>query len=240
MDKPVISRKWLGAAASIALVAGFAACEQKPAKLAFVTQPGGAAGGSAFASQPAVEIQDKNGKKVEKATLEVTLALGANPAGATLSGSAATAAAGGTASFAGLSIDKAGTGYTLVASAPNLQSAESAAFDVSVGAGVKLALAGAAPAESKTGETWPAIAVQILDAGGNLVTGATDPVEIKLATGTGALKGTLSQVPAGGVATFSDLSYDKAETITVDIVSGQLAGVTGTSINVAAGGKKKK
>ena len=48
-----------------------------------------------------------------------TLSLGANPAGGTLSGGPVTVARG-VATFGGLSIDKAGTGYTLAATSGTL------------------------------------------------------------------------------------------------------------------------
>ncbi len=49
---------------------------------------------------------------------------------ATLSGTTTTNATAGIAGFTDLSIDRAGKGYTLVATASNLSSATSAAFDV--------------------------------------------------------------------------------------------------------------
>ena len=48
----------------------------------------------------------------------VTLALGNNPGGATLSGGGSVTVSGGVATFGTLSLDKAGTGYTLTASTP--------------------------------------------------------------------------------------------------------------------------
>jgi hypothetical protein len=60
----------------------------------------------------------------------VTVVLGANPGGATLSGSAAVPAVAGVATFSNLSINNAATGYTLIAAAPTLTSATSATFNV--------------------------------------------------------------------------------------------------------------
>ena len=47
---------------------------------------------------------------------KVTLTIGTNPSSGTLSGGGQTTASSGVATFSGLSIDKFGNGYTLVAS----------------------------------------------------------------------------------------------------------------------------
>jgi hypothetical protein len=58
----------------------------------------------------------------------------------------------------------------------------------------------------------PAVQVSVLDASGGLVTDYDAPVDLQIATGTGApgaeLGGTTSIAPAGGVATFDDLTID--------------------------------
>ncbi|SEM96704.1 Ig-like domain (group 1) [Stigmatella aurantiaca] len=57
------------------------------------------------------------------------------------------------------------------------------------------------------------IAVQVLDAHDNVVTGATAPVALALDASNGAtLEGTTSQVPASGLATFGDVNVRKAGT----------------------------
>ena len=60
----------------------------------------------------------------------VTVAIGTNPSGGTLSGTKTVNAVAGVATFSGLSIDNIGTGYTLVASASGLTSGTSTAFDI--------------------------------------------------------------------------------------------------------------
>jgi len=60
----------------------------------------------------------------------ITVALGANPGGGTLAGTKSVAAVSGVATFSTLSINNAGTGYTLVASAAGLTGATSAAFNI--------------------------------------------------------------------------------------------------------------
>ncbi|MEE8116543.1 MAG: hypothetical protein V3T28_05475, partial [Gemmatimonadales bacterium] len=68
----------------------------------------------------------------DDSTTVVALAIGSNPANGTLSGTTTATAAQGMASFSDLSIDSAGTGYTLTASAEGLTGAESDSFDVTV------------------------------------------------------------------------------------------------------------
>ena len=104
-------------------------------KVAFTTQPGNGVSGSALATQPVVAIQDSASATVTTdSTTVVTLALG-NANGATLdcTGGLTKTAASGVATFAGCKVAGAGTGYTLQASATNLTSATSNAFNVTTG-----------------------------------------------------------------------------------------------------------
>src|SRR6185503_4295047 len=88
------------------------------AKLAFTTQPSGGTGGTAWTTQPVVTVQDAGGNTVTTDTSTVTVAIlnNAGPGGV-LSGTLTRAASSGVANFSanGLKIDKAGIGYTLIA-----------------------------------------------------------------------------------------------------------------------------
>ena len=65
----------------------------------------------------------------------VNLAIGTNPGGGTLTGGSAVTVASGVATFSGLSINTAGTGYTLTASStPARTAATSAAFNITTAA----------------------------------------------------------------------------------------------------------
>jgi alpha-tubulin suppressor-like RCC1 family protein len=77
-----------------------------------------------------VSIQDASGRTAESVTMLVTIALGANPGGGTLSGTRTVNAVNGVATFTDLSIDEPGTGYTLVASAGALPDVTSGTFDI--------------------------------------------------------------------------------------------------------------
>src|SRR5439155_6952048 len=87
------------------------------AKLAFTTSPGNSIAGTAFGTQPVVTLQDAGGNTVTGTVQNVTVAIQNNPGGGTLSGTTTVAVntATGQAVFSGLSINKAGTGYTLTA-----------------------------------------------------------------------------------------------------------------------------
>ena len=64
-----------------------------------------------------VRVLDANDNMVTTdSTTKVTLAIGTNPGGGTLTGDGQVTVSGGIATFSGLSINKTGTGYTLAAS----------------------------------------------------------------------------------------------------------------------------
>ena len=102
-------------------------------QLAMITQPAGATTGNAFATQPVVEIRDAAGLRVttDNATsISVAITGGTGTSGAILSGNLSVIATSGRVNFSGLSIDLAGTAYTLSFSATGLTGATSAAFNV--------------------------------------------------------------------------------------------------------------
>jgi hypothetical protein len=100
--------------------------------LSFTTQPANGVEDTALAGQVRVAVLDQNGAVLSTASTAVTLALGANPGGATLGGSTSASAVGGIATFSGIVLDKVGTGYTLVATATGLTSATSAPFAITL------------------------------------------------------------------------------------------------------------
>jgi hypothetical protein len=77
-----------------------------------------------------VAAVDSTGATVTAFSGTVTIAIGTNAGGGTLSGTTSVGTSGGVATFPALSIDKAGTGYTLSATTLGLSSATSTSFDV--------------------------------------------------------------------------------------------------------------
>src|SRR6266545_2324690 len=100
-------------------------------QLVVTRQPGRARLGVAITPAVQVTIGDALGNAVTTATQSVSVAIGNNPGGATLSGTTTKSPVSGVATFPDLKLDKAGTGYTLAVSATGLAGATSAAFDVS-------------------------------------------------------------------------------------------------------------
>src|SRR2546430_2125342 len=103
-----------------------------PARLAFTVQPSTTDVAQPITPAVQVAIQDAFANTVTSATNAVTLAIATNPGSGTLAGTRTVNALGGMAAFSGLSIDKAGTDYTLAATSVMLAGATSAAFDVTL------------------------------------------------------------------------------------------------------------
>ena len=205
-------------------------------KLAFGTQPSDAIVGTPITPAVTVTIVDAGGNPIASSA-SVTVAIGTNPAGGTLSGALTVAAVGGVATFSGLSIDKAGTGYTLSAAASGLTGATSSPFDILPRPATQLAF-GTPPSNTAMGSAiTPAVKVRILDDLGNL-TASTVPVTVAIGANPagGTLSGTLTVAAVAGVATFSDLSIDKLGAgYTMTAASAGLTGATSATFSITAG-----
>ena len=186
-------------------------------QVAYSTQPSNATAGAAINPAIEVEIRDVNGNRVATARNPVTLAISAGPGGSTLLGTTTVNAINGVASFSGINIEKAGSGYQLSAASSSLTGATSSSFTISPGAASSLAFT-AQPTDTDGNVVMaPAVTVTILDAFGNVVTSASNNVTVAIgnnpwasvfSTG-GTLSGTTTQAAASGVATFSNLKIDK-------------------------------
>jgi len=98
--------------------------------LAFLVQPNDVAAGSPINPEVKVEALDTLGNVLTDFSGTVRVALGSNPSGGTLGGTVSVVALSGVAFFDTLVINQAGSGYTLVASAPGFGSVLSAPFTV--------------------------------------------------------------------------------------------------------------
>src|SRR5881628_2023700 len=98
--------------------------------LVFRVQPSNVTAGNVMTPAVQVQVQDTLGNPDTSFTASVTVAIGTNPVGGTLGGTKSVAPVNGIALFGDLSVNKAGTGYTLTATAPGATGATSAAFDV--------------------------------------------------------------------------------------------------------------
>ena len=208
-----------------------------PAQLVFSVQPSNT--GAAVAISPAVNVTqlDAFGNVAVNSTKAVTLSIGVNPAGGTLSGTTNVAAVAGVATFSDASINKKGAGYTLQASASGLLTGQSTGFDVLQGAPTKLVFA-TSPTASVVSAAAFSATVDVTDSGGNLVVGGTAHVVLSLSGGApgATLGGTLEADTVAGVATFSNLSVGKAGTgYVLNSTATSLAGAVSPDFNVVAG-----
>jgi hypothetical protein len=117
-----------------------------PTQIVFVQQPTNVSAGSAITPSITVRLLDANGQPVNKTGVSITLAMGNNPGSGALSGTVTRATnSSGIATFSGLSINNAGTSYTLVVSSTGLSGATSNSFNVTGGTGGAPALTAATP-----------------------------------------------------------------------------------------------
>jgi YVTN family beta-propeller protein len=174
-------------------------------QLVFTTQPVDALAGTALLPAVAVSIRDGAGNPLPTASDVVTLAIGTNNGGGTLFGTATQMAIDGIATFPGLSIDKAGTGYTLFATSPGLKSALSHPFDITGTSPTGLGFLLQPP--SATALQPFSVQVAVLDNFGNVHADASDPITLSLGTNPGGatLYGPSTANAVNGIATFQEL-----------------------------------
>src|SRR5207247_2075747 len=129
-----------------------------------------------------VTALDASGNTVPSFTGAISLALG-NAGGAKLSGNGPLDAVNGVATFANLTIDKVGTGYTLTATSGTLTQATSNAFNITAAPpppATHLAF-GVQPRTSPTRRSSDlAVTVTALDASGNTVPSFTGAISLAL------------------------------------------------------------
>ncbi|HEV8409579.1 MAG TPA: Ig-like domain-containing protein, partial [Gemmatimonadaceae bacterium] len=195
------------------------------AQLVITTQPSNAIAGVPISPAITVTAKDASNNVVTSFVGTVTLAFGANPGAATLSGATATAVAG-VATFSTVSLNKIGTGYTLVASSGASTSAASSAFNVTAAAASSLAITSG---QNQTGNTLAPLAtplgVTVTDAFGNPVAGIT----VNWTTSGGATMSPASSVTSStGIATSSWTLGSTPGAQTATATSGTLAGSPAT------------
>ncbi|MBX3294047.1 MAG: carboxypeptidase regulatory-like domain-containing protein [Acidobacteria bacterium] len=174
-----------------------------PTQVAFTSQPVSTTGG-AILNTITVAVQDAAGTTLTNSTAPVTLSIADNPGGGVLSGTVTRNAVNGIATFNDLSINKAGAGYTLLASSGSLASATSNAFNIIVGAATKLTFL-TQPADTVPNTQFQPIQVAVQDAGGNTVVAPARSISLGI-SGFGTLAGTTFRTTVNGVAIFNNVS----------------------------------
>lgn len=94
-------------------------------QLTFTVSPADLRTQAVFATAPAVNVRDSAGARVIDSTASITVSVTDGTTGAVLRGPTTLRAVNGVANYPGLSIDSAGHGYRLTASATGLTSATS-------------------------------------------------------------------------------------------------------------------
>src|SRR5687767_6806765 len=184
----------------------------------------------------------------------VTIAIGTNPGGGTLSGTTTVNAVFGRATFDDLSINHVGTGYTLVASASGLTGVMSNPFNITVGPAsgettVITANPTSVPADGTSGSD---ITVEVFDAEGNPRTAGGDDVQLSTTAGTlgsvsdngdGTYTATLTSASTPGSATVSGTVNGSAITDTATVTftgpgppSGATSQITASPTSIPADG----
>lgn len=141
----------------------------------------------------------------------------------------------GVVTFPDLRYDTAES-MTLRVTAQDLSPLLDIPVDVFANTPERLVFTTAPPATVPAGETWPAFGIAIVDGAGNTPLTNAGPITVSLASGSSTLSGTTMSPAAVKSATFSNLSYDTAESITVDITAPGLTGLTGIPVTIEAVG----
>jgi hypothetical protein len=168
-----------------------------------------------------VTVYDAAGKQDRTYTGPVTLSIGFNPSGGTLTGGGTITmdlGLGGVVQWERISIDRSGFGYTLHATSPGLREAFSDPLDITAGPPPSpngadgLGIFGQQPTTTRAGDLIVPIRVGALGPpNGTVITAYTGPVWISLGTNPGGatLTGTRRLTVVNGFVTFSDLRIDK-------------------------------
>jgi len=170
--------------------------------------PGNVTAGSSFGLS--VSVENANGSTETSFDGSVTVALASNPGGSVLGGNFTILAHNGVATFSGLTLNRAGIGYTLLVTATGSASAATSTFNVAPAAAARLVVI-SEPAPRVGVNTRFGLKVAVEDSLGNLESTYSGSVTVALASGPGKsiLGGTLTIMVNQGVATFANLTLNQ-------------------------------
>lgn len=184
-------------------------------KLTFIVNPTDTSLETIISPTIEIEIQDIFGNKTNDND-NVTLTINNDPTNgaANLSGTLTKDAVNGLISFTDVMIDTIGSGYTLKASSAEFSDSSTLSFDVLSGPATKLIIKQQPNNSSRDTIISPSLSVEIQDDHGNLVTSATNTINVSLgsdpSSGTASLSGSLSVQAIDGIANFDNLKVDTA------------------------------
>ena len=209
------------------IIVGAAAADH----LAFTQQPTNATAGASISPALSVRVLDVFNNGVTTDGSNITLALGTNPGSGTLSGTKTVAAVAGVATFSGLSINKTGAGYTLVASDGGLTGATSAAFTITPAA-ASVVVFTSVPAGTTAGVSLNFV-VMARDSFGNAATGFTGTLHFTSSDAAAVLPANYTFVAGdSGSHTFS-ATLQTIGSRTITATDTENPSITGTSSTVS-------
>jgi streptogramin lyase len=186
-----------------------------------------------------VQADDSSGNPDASFNGTVYVTLASNPGGDTLGGTVSVTASSGVATFSGLTLTRAASGYTLQASAVGVDSVTTSAITVTPASATQLVITQQPPATVKVSSPFT-LKASIEDQYGNVVTTASGTVSVALANNpTGAtLGGTTSVTVSQGVASFTNLTINKTGSgYTLQVTSTGFNSATSNPIKVSQNGK---
>ncbi len=203
-------------------------------RLVLVLQPSATAtAGQAFYLQAVIYEEDATGNlAMTDNSTQVTASL--ESGSGTLLGTTTVTVHQGIAIFTNLADNTAGTISLLFTSVPALTSAKSSNITIRPAQASQLVIHTQPSPTAKTGQAFPTQPVIYEeDQFGNLETGDnTTQVTASLRVGTGPLLGTTTVTVAGGIATFTNLADNTAETIILSFTGPALAKAASNPITI--------
>jgi Bacterial Ig-like domain (group 1) len=163
--------------------------------------------GTAFATQPVIQLEDQNGNPTPQAGVTVTAEISSGPSGS-LSNATASTDASGRAAFSGLTLTGQVGSYTLSFSAPGgLTGVNSSPFAITVGAPAQLAVTTqpSTLARSRAPLVIQPV-VQVQDASGNAIRQAGTVVVASLTAPNTSITGESATTDENGRAVFTALT----------------------------------
>jgi hypothetical protein len=197
-----------------------------------IQPPASVTAGDAFGL--GVTVVDAFGNVVPSFTGDLVLGLASGPGGGNLAGTVVEPAVSGVASFAGLTLDTAGGGYTIQAMGGGLVAADSDLITVSPGAATRLVVMTQPPAQiAPAAGFWMRVAAE--DALGNVTTSPAGDVTVALAGGAGGDPSVRATAPfVGGIAAVTGFAPNRAGVYSLQIGAGGLAAAVSDSFAVTA------
>jgi hypothetical protein len=212
---------------AISLAVGGQQISSAPASLTFSASPANFTAGATIPSFT-VSVRDGAGGVVAGFSGNVVLSLTGGTAGATLVGTTTRAAVNGVATFPGLTIDRGGSAYRIVASVTGVPSAQTNAFDVAAAPASTITITTGAGQSAPPSTVLPdSIRVRVTDQFGLPKAGLT--VQFAVVAGGGSVSpASVTSNVDGRAATAWTIGASGAQQMTVTVGALQPVGVSAT------------